>query len=116
MQSKMQSHLASAWQASYSSQQNCSAQALQGGAPGSGGGQMTGSPVLDSPPELLAAPELLASLVLPGSPVLPVVVTTAPVLEASLVEASLVAWAVVLEAAEVGPELPRRRRCAPWRR
>lgn len=92
MQSKMQSHLGSASQASYSLQQFISAQALHGGKLGSGGGQTTGSPVLLSPPSLLLAP-LLLLLVSPG-----------PVLVSSLVVVSGVP-VVVLEAVPRGPVL-----------
>lgn len=91
MQSKMQSHLGSASQASYSLQQFISAQALHGGKLGSGGGQTTGSPVLLSPPSLLLAPLLL--LVSPG-----------PVLVSSLVVVSGVP-VVVLEVVPRGPVL-----------
>lgn len=91
MQSKMQSHLGSASQASYSLQQFISVQALHGGKLGSGGGQTTGSPVLLSPPSLLLAPVLL--LLSPG-----------PVLVSSLVVVSG-APVVVLEVVPRGPVL-----------
>lgn len=109
----MQSHLASAWQASYSLQQVVSPQALQGGELGSAGGQTTGSPVLLELPVslvlVLPVPPVLVSpvvvLVLEVSePVVVLVPVLVSVEEEVLVEVLVVRGSLV-EVVEVSPVL-----------